>query len=121
MQFGPGLIPPSKKTLRIERVKYGPKMFEADEIRKLVNGATIDKVIIKPTTSLRAMILLGVNCGFGNTDCDSLARSALDHTHRQDLLVGRGEIRTISETSQADPALHSMGGRRHPRVNQVSV
>jgi integrase len=57
-------------------------MFEAEEVRRLVNGGTIEKgemkVTIRPTTAMKAMILLGVNCGFGNADCGTLPRAALD-------------------------------------------
>ena len=44
-------------------------MFEAAEIRQMIDAAG---------PQLRAMILLGINCGYGNTDCASLAKSALD-------------------------------------------
>lgn len=57
-------------------------MFEASEIRAMVDGQTIEGVggleFVKPTTVLRAMILLGVNRGYGNTDCGTLPLSALD-------------------------------------------
>jgi hypothetical protein len=36
MRFGPGFKRPSKKVLRIERAKKGPRMFEAEEIRQLL-------------------------------------------------------------------------------------
>jgi integrase len=44
-------------------------MFEADELRRLVKAAG---------QPLKAMILLGVNCGFGNADCGTLPLAALD-------------------------------------------
>ena len=44
-------------------------MFEATDVRALIEGAS---------PQLRAMILLGVNCGFGNSDCGTLPRAALD-------------------------------------------
>jgi integrase len=82
VRFGPGFERPTRKTLRLEKAKRGPKMFEAEEVRKLINGATIEKegksVTVKPTPSLKAMILLGVNCGFGNSDCGTLPLKALD-------------------------------------------
>ena len=82
VRFGPGFARPSKKTLRLEKVKRGPKMFEADEIRKMVNGVTFEKesgpVSVQPTTAMKAMVLLGVNCGFGNADCGTLPSSAVD-------------------------------------------
>jgi integrase len=81
VRFGPGFARPSKKTLRLDRAKKGLRMFEAHEIRQMLdvkkveNGQGYD---IKPTTSLRAMILLGINCGYGNADCGTLPLSALE-------------------------------------------
>ncbi len=60
---------PSKKVLKRKRRQNGKKMFEADQIRQLLNHAG---------PQLRAMILLGINCGFGNEDCGSLPLSAVD-------------------------------------------
>jgi integrase len=72
LRYGPGFKRPSKKTLRLHRAKQGPKLFSPEEIRKLLNAAS---------TQIRAMILLGINCGFGNTDCGNLPLSALDLEH----------------------------------------
>jgi integrase len=44
-------------------------MFEAGEIRRMLDAA-------RPP--LKAMILLGINCGFGNADCATLPLTALD-------------------------------------------
>ena len=74
VNFGPGFARPSKKTLRLERAKKGPQMYEATEVRALVGG----KAGVTPSVALKAMILLGVNCGFGNADCGTLPLSALD-------------------------------------------
>ena len=63
VRFGPGFKRPSKKTLRLHRAKQGPKLFTADEIRRLLDAAGVQ---------LKAMILLGINCGFGNADCGNL-------------------------------------------------
>src|SRR5262249_46636029 len=41
----------------------------ADEIRRLLGAAG---------PAMKAMILLGVNCGFGNADCGNLPLAALD-------------------------------------------
>ncbi len=70
IRYGPGFKRPSKKTMRLERAKQGPKMFNAEEIRRLLDAAA--------GTPLRAMILLGMNAGFGNSDCGNLPLSALD-------------------------------------------
>jgi integrase len=69
MVFGEGFRVPSKRTLRAHRAARGPKMFEADEIRRMLRAAG---------QPLRTMILLAVNCGFGNADCGTLPLSALD-------------------------------------------
>ena len=68
-RFGPGFKRPSKKVLRLERAKQGPKLFTAPEIGQLLGAAGVP---------LKAMILLGVNCGFGNSDSANLPMSALD-------------------------------------------
>lgn len=68
IRFGPGFDRPSQKTLRLHRAKQGPKLFSADQIRQLLLGASVP---------MRAMILLGINAGFGNADCGSLPISAV--------------------------------------------
>jgi integrase len=69
VRFGPGFKRPSKKTIRLQRAKGGPKLFTADEIRRLLAAAV---------PQLKAMILLGINCGFGNSDCALLPRQVVD-------------------------------------------
>ncbi|QJW99634.1 hypothetical protein FTUN_7252 [Frigoriglobus tundricola] len=39
VRFGPGFKRPSKKTLRLNCAETGPRMFEADELRKLIEAA----------------------------------------------------------------------------------
>jgi integrase len=68
VRFGPGFKRPSKKTIRLQRAKQGAKLFTADEIRRLLAAGP----------QLKAMILLGINCGFGNADCATLPRSVVD-------------------------------------------
>jgi integrase len=69
VRFGPDFKRPSKKVLRLHRAKQGPKLFTVEEVRKVLDIAD---------TQLHAMILLGINCGFGNADCGTLPRTALD-------------------------------------------
>src|SRR5262245_57862368 len=69
VRFGPGFKRPSKKTIRLHRAKQGVKLFTANEIQQLLDAAG-------PT--MTAMILLGINCGFGNADCGNLAKSSLN-------------------------------------------
>ncbi len=69
MRFGPGFKRPSMKTLRLHRAEQGQKLFTAAEIHRMLTAAG---------PALRAMILLGINCGYGNGDCGTLPLSAVD-------------------------------------------
>ncbi|MFH1267774.1 MAG: tyrosine-type recombinase/integrase [Planctomycetota bacterium] len=44
-------------------------MFEAEELRAMIDAAG---------APLQAMLLLGINCGFGNADCANLPQKAID-------------------------------------------
>lgn len=69
VKFGPDFTRPSKKTLRLARAAKGARMFESADLRKLLDNAP---------QPLRAMILLALNCGLGNSDCAGLPVKALD-------------------------------------------
>ena len=62
-----------KSDLRKQRQRtqqaHGKRMFEAGEIHTLIANAP---------ANLAAMIHLGINLGFGNTDCASLPQSVID-------------------------------------------
>jgi integrase len=67
--YGQSLNRPSAKHLRHARNEAGLRMFEADEVRSILDAA--DPII-------RAMVMLGINCGFGNTDVATLSQAAVD-------------------------------------------
>ncbi len=69
IRFGPGFKRPSKKVLRLNRAEQGRKLFTAQEVRRLIGAAG---------PSMHAMILLGINAGFGNADCGNLPLSAVN-------------------------------------------
>jgi integrase len=69
VSFGQSFKGPSKRTFRLERAAQGPKLFTQKEILELLAEAG---------THLRAMILLGINCGYGNSDCGTLPLSAVN-------------------------------------------
>jgi integrase len=69
VRFGPEFKRPSKKTLRVHRARQGPKLFKAEEILRLIDAGGVQ---------LKAMILLGINAGFGNADCGNLPISAIN-------------------------------------------
>src|SRR5262249_2428272 len=67
--YGPEFRKPSAGVLRRHRAQNGGRMLEAAELRKLLEASG---------GQIRAMVLLGLNAGFGNTDCSSLPLTALD-------------------------------------------
>lgn len=69
VKYGPHFKRPSKRVLRLERKKNGLRMFEAAEIRTLLDAADVQ---------LRAMILLGVNAGLGAADLARMKKSHVD-------------------------------------------
>ncbi len=69
VNFGTEFARPSRRVLRVVRNARPEKFFEAAEIRDMLKSSG---------PQLRAMILLGANCGFGNSDCGTLPLSALD-------------------------------------------
>src|SRR5262249_3672951 len=73
MRFGPAFRRTSKKVLRLHRAKQGAKLFSAEEIRAMVQGGLVagkdGPELVRPGTAMKAMLLLGINCGFGNSDC----------------------------------------------------
>jgi len=68
VRFGSSFAKPKKSALRRERQKNGKRLFEATDILAMLDSAS---------TQLRAMIYLGINAGFGNSDCGSLPVSRL--------------------------------------------
>jgi integrase len=69
VRFGPAWKRPSAKTLRLHRAAQGRKLFTAEEVHRFKDAAG---------PQLKAMILLGINAGFGNGDCGTLPVSAVD-------------------------------------------
>lgn len=69
IRFGPGFKRASKKVLRLHKAKQGKQLFAASEVRRMIDAAGVQ---------LGAMLLLGINCGFGNSDCGNLPIEAVD-------------------------------------------
>ena len=68
MRFGSEFKKPSKSVLRKHRNSKEKKLFTPDEVNELLSEADLN---------LKAMILLGINCGMGNSDCGSVTRKSL--------------------------------------------
>jgi integrase len=69
LKYGQSFDKPSRATLRRHRQNRPRRLFQAAEIRKIIDTAGVQ---------LRAMVYLGINCGFGNNDCTMLPMEALD-------------------------------------------
>jgi len=67
--FGSEFRKPPRKAVRRHRRESGKKLFTAKDIWKLLDEAGLH---------LRAMILLGINCGYGPHDCATLPLNAVD-------------------------------------------
>ncbi len=69
VRFGPDFKRPSRKAMRLHKAKQGMNLLTSGEIRQLIGTAG---------PALKTMILLGINCAFGNADCGQLPLSAVD-------------------------------------------
>jgi integrase len=69
VRYGQSFKRPSRKVIRLDRARKGLKLFSSEEVRRLIGEASVH---------LRAMILLGINAGFGPADCGTLPVTALD-------------------------------------------
>lgn len=69
MTFGPGFKKPSVRALRKHKRESGKKLYSANEVLRLIHECG---------THLRAMVYLGINCGFGPNDCAQLPLTAVN-------------------------------------------
>lgn len=69
VRFGPMFRKPGRRRMREVRHAAGPRLFTAEELRKIIAAAP---------QPLRAMVLLGANCGFGQSDIAGLPIGAVD-------------------------------------------
>jgi len=72
VRFGRDFQRPDRRTLRLARARSGRRHLYANEIRQILSACP---------AQLRAMVLLGVNCGFGNKDCAELRPTHIDLEH----------------------------------------
>src|SRR5262245_30589583 len=69
VRFGDQFDKTPKRLLRLRRAQKAAKLVSAADLWKLIGAADVQ---------LRAMLYLAINCGFGQTDCSDLQRSALE-------------------------------------------
>ncbi len=89
VHFGQSFDRLKAKTLRKARQQAGPKLYSQDEVAHIlsaldgnsVEGEGKDEPIeFSADPQLKAMTLLGLNAGFGNTDCVTSPQRSLDLT-----------------------------------------
>lgn len=103
MDFGKWFRQPSAKIKRKSRIEGGRKLHSALEIRTAVERAS---------PAMKAMLLLGINCAFGNSDCGRLLWEHLDldggwhNYHREKTYIER-RAKLWPETVDA---LHAVKG-----------
>ena len=96
VKYGQGFKKPSKKDLRLHRQKrdaeHGKRMFESAELRRILDAldGNVEVEVLEngePTGEsekipadpvMKAMVLLGINCAFGQSDLANLPKTALD-------------------------------------------
>jgi integrase len=97
MDFGKWFRQPSAKVKRKARIDGGKKLHTAQQIRDAVDQSN---------PAMKAMILLGINCAFGNSDCSRLQWEHLDLSggwhdyHREKTYIER-RAKLWPETIQA--------------------
>lgn len=69
IKFGTEFKRPSKKVLRLARQSKGKRMFEAEELQLLIEKSNVD---------LKAMILLAINGGLGQSDLAQMQNRHID-------------------------------------------
>ena len=69
VRYGQSFKRPSRKTLRLARAANGKRMFEAKELQTILDAAR---------QPLKAMIILAMNCAYGQTDIASLKKAAIN-------------------------------------------
>lgn len=69
LRFGEAFKKPSQKTMRQHRSKRARKLLTPPQVRALIRKAGVP---------LKAMVLLGCNCGYGNNDVATLKLSCLN-------------------------------------------
>lgn len=69
MRYGQSFAKPSQKSLRMARANKGPQMFTPEQIRSILDVATVN---------VKGMVLLAINGALGNTDVAELPTNLVD-------------------------------------------
>jgi integrase len=81
VRYGSEFNKPDKSVMRRHKAKNPAKLFTAEEVRAMIDGALVvgenGPELVKPDPTLRAILLFGINAGFGNTDVAELKSAGL--------------------------------------------
>jgi integrase len=73
LKFGPGFDPPDKKAMNLEKQNkervHGGRLFKRDELHQVLDNAD---------PLMRALVLVAINAGFGNTDLATITLQYID-------------------------------------------
>lgn len=94
---------PERKPLEAEKNRKGKKELTADEINAMLKIASPE---------LKAMILLGINCGFGNTDCGHLRIENIKNGFVELVRSKTGKGRRCPLWKETQEALKAVTGNR---------
>ena len=104
LRFGPTFKKPAARLMRAHRQKNGVRMFEAAQLRTIID---------KADQPLKAMILLGINCGFGNHDCRYATQECLGPGRRLGELSSTENVNRATVPAVARDYRGDAGGDQH--------
>jgi len=80
VRFGPDFKGSSARDKRKAKYEQGRRDIEAKDLRKILKASRegLKKAKLNPNPKIHAMILLGINSGFGNTDVAELHKDYID-------------------------------------------
>jgi len=80
VRFGPDFKGSSARDKRKAKYEQGRRDIKAKDLRKILKATRegLKKAKLSPNPKLHAMILLGINSGFGNTDVAELHKDYID-------------------------------------------
>ena len=109
VDFGPDFEKPSARTMRKHKREGGDRLFTRDEVVVILGACD---------RQLKAMVLLGLNCGFGNDDIGALEETDLDLEGRW-VNLSRGKTEIFRRTPLWPETIEAL--REHlPRRRRVS-
>jgi integrase len=104
LEWRKALKAPPQRLLRERTRERGKRLYEASEIRELVKAAD---------PHLAAMILLGINCGFGPQDCCTLPTDAVSGAWHDYARPKTGVDRRAWLWPETVAAIRQVAGRSH--------